>query len=69
MSTVQLQMPLGFRQTQFINRLHLGAGVCERCMTHQQSGLNVKDTHKLEASSPPPNSKVPTARQEVQGVE
>lgn len=38
-------------------------------MTHQQSGLNVKDTHKLEASSPPPNSKVPTARQEVQGVE
>lgn len=42
-------------QTQLINRLYLNSDVCEGCMNHQQSGLNVKETHthKLEASSQP----------------
>lgn len=57
------------RQTQLSNRLYSGAGVCEGCLSHQQSGLDVKATHTHKLGVSPHNSKAPTARQEVRGVD
>lgn len=57
------------RQTQLSNRLYSGAGVREGCMSHQQSGLDVKTTHTHKLGVSPHNSKAPTARQEVRGVD